>query len=87
MVCIERTSPRNGIPEYPVWKIGHGFVLGNPKHGGVKHHKSNEVYANTLDEVAALIAKGFSVRMGRPGVRAFLVTPDSLRITCATFSN
>ena len=87
VVCIERTSPRGGIPEHPVWKNRHSFVLGDPKHGDTKHHERNEIYVRTLDDVAAFVANGFSARMGRHGVPASLISPEGLRITYATTSN
>ncbi len=83
VVCIERLDPRDGIQEYPVWKDGCGFVLGDPKHGAEKHHEKNEVYATTLNEVADQVQRGFSLRMGRAGANGSLISPSSLRVVRA----
>ena len=79
VIQIKRTAPRDGVAEYPV-KERHGYVLGSPKHGNKKHHLANEVYAMTLDEAAALVEAGHSLRMGRPGKRPSMICPASLRI-------
>lgn len=85
VVCIERTDPRDGIPEHPVWKEGRGFVLGDPKHGRKKHHEENEIYAATLDEAAAYVERGFSLRMGRVGEAGSLISPAVFASFTLTF--
>ena len=66
-----------------MWKEGCGFVLGDPKHSGEKHHEKNETYVTTLNEAAAYVERGFSLRMGRAGEVGSLISPGSLRIVYA----
>lgn len=79
---IERTKPRNGIAEHPMLDKGR-YVLGDPKDSGAKHHAENAVYVETIEEAAALVEAGHSLRMGRPGKRASMICPGSLRIVRA----
>lgn len=79
VIRIERTKPREGVLEEPVRQAG-SYVLGDPKCGAEKHHADNAVFVATLEEAAALVEKGFSLRMGRPGKRGSLISPGSLRI-------
>ena len=79
-ISITRKTPRDGVAEHP-WKNEQGFyVLGDPAHGAQKHHAKFEVKVRTLEEVVALIGRGFSLRMARNGKRASLISPDSLVI-------
>ena len=79
---IERVSPRNGVVEEPEFTT-RGYKLGDPKLGNKKHHAENTVYVRTLDEVADLIGKGFSLWMVAKGKRGSLIAPQSLRILSA----
>ena len=79
VTSIQRVSPRDGSVEEPDL-TAKGYCLGDPKFGGEKHHAKNAVFVKTLDEVAELIASGFSVRMVVPGKRASLVSPKGLQI-------
>jgi hypothetical protein len=79
VTSIQRVSPRDGSVEEPDLTTK-GYCLGDPKFGGEKHHAKNAVYVKTLDEVAELMSRGFSVRMVGPGKRASLVSPKSLQI-------
>ena len=76
---IVRVKPRRGIAEEPVMERG-CYVLANPKHGAEKHHAINKVYAKSLEDAAALIEAGYSIRMGGPGKVPSLICPRSLRI-------
>ncbi len=76
---IERMSPRKGVVEEPEFTTK-GYRLGDPALGRHKHHAEHAVHARDLDEVAALIGKGFSLWMGAKGKRASLIAPRSLRI-------
>ena len=79
VIRIERISPREGLNEEPEL-TSKGYKLGDPAHGKRKHHAENAVYVRTLEEAAALIAKGFSLWMVAKGKRASLIAPKSLRI-------
>ncbi|MBY6163776.1 hypothetical protein KUV73_23040 [Mameliella alba] len=79
VIKIERTSSRAGVIEEPAI-TSKGYPLADPAHGKDKHHAEFAVYANTLDDAANLIAKGFSLWMGAKGKRASLIAPKSLRI-------
>ena len=52
-------------------------------HGNEKHHEKHEIYASILDEAAAYIEKGYSIRMGRPGEAGSLISPTSLQVIYA----
>lgn len=79
VVRIERISPRDGTPEEPHHsKLG--YQLGNPTFGSEKHHRKNAVYVQTLDEAAALVESGYSLRMSAAGKSPSLISPDGLRI-------
>ncbi|PWR02388.1 hypothetical protein DKT77_12705 [Meridianimarinicoccus roseus] len=80
---IERVSPREDLVEEPEL-TAKGYRLGDPAHGGVKHHSKHAVYVKTLDEAADLIERGFSLWMVAKGKRASLISPQSLRIVRGT---
>ena len=52
-----------------------GYQLADPAHGKHKHHAEHATYVQTLDEAAALISRGFSLRMGAKGKPASLIAP------------
>lgn len=79
VIRIERVSPRKGVVEEPNI-TAKGYTLGDPSHGGHKHHAEYAVHVKTLDEAAVLIGKGFSLWMKGPGKRASLISPQSLKI-------
>lgn len=79
IVKIERVSPRKGVIEEPEFTT-RGYKLGNPSFGDKKHHAANAIYVRTLDEVGALLEKGYSLWMSAKGKRASLISPGSLRI-------
>ena len=79
---IERTRPRGGVAEHPALDKGK-YVLGDPKAKGRKHCVENAVYARTIEEAAALVEAGHSLRMGRPGKWPSMICPASLRIVRA----
>ncbi|WP_372802743.1 hypothetical protein [Paracoccus seriniphilus] len=79
VIRIERISSRPGVIEEPIL-TSKGYQLGDPAHGSAKHHAKYAVYAETLDEAAALVEKGFSLRMGAKGKSPSLIAPKSLRI-------
>jgi hypothetical protein len=80
-IKIERLRPRDGIAEVPLHEA-RGIKLAPPQNGDEKHHARHAVHAPTLEDAADLIEKErFSIWMHRPGKRASLICPDSLRIT------
>ena len=80
IISIERISSRPGGHERPSF-TAKGYQLADPRHGSEKHHAKHAVHVKTLDEAADLIARGFSIWMSRPGKRASLISPGSLKIT------
>ncbi|SDR53883.1 hypothetical protein SAMN05519103_04819 [Rhizobiales bacterium GAS113] len=79
VVRVERISPRPGGAEEPLWTT-YGYQLADPKVGAVKHRAEHAVFVRTLDRVAALLDRGFSLWMSRSGKRPSLIAPKSLRI-------
>lgn len=78
-ISISRRNPRTGRIERP-WREHGGYVLGDPAHGGEKHHKRFAVRVRTLEEVLDHLRRGFSVRMSEGTTRPSLVSPKSLEI-------
>jgi len=77
---ITRRNPRTGRIERP-WRNRDGlFVLGDPAHGAQKHHDKFAVKVGTIEEVAALVASGHSVRMTDGESAPSLISPESLTI-------
>jgi hypothetical protein len=79
VIRIERTSPRSGAVEKPVVTTK-GYQLADLAHGKHKHHAEHATYVQTLGDAAALIDRGFSLRMGAKGKAPSLIAPKSLRI-------
>ncbi|WP_323037208.1 hypothetical protein [Pararhodobacter sp.] len=79
VIRIERISSRAGVIEEPA-VTSKGYQLADAAQGKNKHHAEFAVYAKSLDEVAVLLDKGFSLWMGAKGKRASLIAPRSLRI-------
>jgi len=79
VTSIERVSSRSGVVEEPVI-TAKGYQLADPTHGKHRHHAENATYAQTLKEAAALIARGFSLRMEAKGKPPSLIAAKSLRI-------
>ena len=79
VIRIERVSSRGGIVEEPVF-TSKGYQLADPAHGKQKHHAEHATHVRTLDEAAALVSRGFSLRMGAKGKPPSLIAPKSLRI-------
>jgi hypothetical protein len=79
VIRIERISSRSGVVEEPAVTT-RGHQLADPAHGKHKHHAEHATYVKTLDEAAALIERGFSLRMGAKGKAPSLIAPNSLRI-------
>lgn len=80
VIRIERTSPRDGVAEEPIYKDGVGYTLGNPDSKDTKHHAFYAIHTHSLDQAAALVEKGFSLRMSSKGRPASLISPKSLNI-------
>lgn len=78
-IKIERVSSRSGVVEEPIL-TAKGYQLADPAHGKHKHHAEHGAYVQTLDEAAALVERGFSLRMGAKGRPPSLIAPKSLRI-------
>lgn len=79
MIRIERVSSRAGVVEEPI-VTAKGYQLADPAHGKHKHHAEHAVHVPTMEEAAALIERGFSIRMGAKGKPPSLIAPKSLRI-------
>ena len=79
VIRIERVLSRSGVVEEPV-VTAKGYQLADPAHGKQKHHAEHATYVRTLDEAAALVSRGFSLRMGAKGKSPSLIAPKSLRI-------
>lgn len=79
VIRIERIASRSGVVEEPV-VTAKGYQLADPANGRHKHHAEHATYVKTLDEAAALVACGFSLRMGAKGKAPSLIAPRSLRI-------
>jgi hypothetical protein len=79
-ISITRRNPRTGRIERP-WRNRDGvFVLGDPAHGAQKHHDRFALKVATIEEVAALVRRGFSVRMTDGDSPPSLISPDSLTL-------
>ena len=79
-IRITRQNPRTGQVERP-WRNRDGlFVLGDPAHGAQKHHDKFAVKVGTIEEVDALLKRGFSVRMTDGESPPSLLSPHSLTI-------
>jgi hypothetical protein len=83
VIRIERTKSRPGGTEQPRRTAEGKYVLGNPARGNKKHLAKYAICVSTLDEAAALIARGYSLWMTGPGKRASLISPGSLRVVRA----
>lgn len=83
VIRIERISSRSGVVEEPAVTT-RGYQLADPAHGKHKHHAEHATYVRSLDEAAALIERGFSLRMGSKGKPPSLIAPKSLRIVRAS---
>ncbi len=79
-VRITRRNPRTGRIELP-WRNRDGlFVLADPAHGARRHHDKFAVKVKTIEEVAALVGRGFPVRMTDGDTPPSLISPDSLTV-------
>lgn len=82
-IRIERVDPRSGDPEYPV-KTAKGYELVAPDVPTSLRNKSASVtHVATLEEAALRIKDGYSIRMGRKGLRSSLIAPHKLKVTKA----
>lgn len=79
-IKIERTKPRPGGKEEPIL-TSRGYELAEPMLGHERNQISKATFVETLEAAAALVEKGYSIRMGRSGLRASLISSKSLRIT------
>lgn len=77
---IRRINPKTGEVERP-WQDRQGnFVLGDPRHGALLHHRDKAVTTQDYDEALAMVREGFSIRMAAPGQPASLIRSASLTI-------
>lgn len=82
-IRIERVTPREGGPEYPV-KTTKGYELVKPGLSPSERTKSdNATYVATLEEALPYLDDGYHIRMGRKGVRPSFIAKASLKITKA----
>lgn len=79
-IKIERIRPRPGAPEEPVL-TARGYQLVEPQLAKGRNLAENATFVETLEDAADLLKKGYSIRMGRPGLRPPLISPKSLRVT------
>ena len=79
-VRITRLNPRTGRVERPWLNRDRLFVLGDPAHGAQKHHDKFAVKVPTISEAAALVGKGFSIRMTDGETPPALISPDALSV-------
>lgn len=61
---VYRLDPKSGAKQFPTQEGG-CFVLGDPKHGKLKHHAENRILARTEQEMIDLM-RGYSVRVETP---------------------
>ncbi len=78
-VRIERATPRDGLDEKPV-ETERGYELVDRRISKNRHHVRNSTFVRSLEEAAYLVEQGFAIRMGTPGKRPSLISPDHLRI-------
>ena len=80
-ISITRRNPKTGKLETPFKDHG-WYVLGDPTHRGMKHHKKFALRVRTLEEVLDLVCRGFSVRMSAGPSTTWppLIAPKSLTI-------
>lgn len=77
---IRRTHPRPGGDEFPI-RGKNGFQLARGDlDSELKNHAEYAVYVHRLSEAVHLIRSGYSIRMGRRGVRPSLISPEGLEI-------
>ncbi len=57
-----------------------GFELVDRRITGQLNKVENSTFVRSIEEAAYLIEQGFAIRMGAPGKRASLISPQSLRI-------
>ena len=78
-IRIERINPREGLDEKPI-ETERGFELVDRRIPEDRHHVRNSTFVRSIEEAAYLVEQGFAIRMGAPGKRPSLISPDSLRI-------
>lgn len=84
VIRIERKEPRPGGDELPcVYRDGWYQLVGPGFLKEERNKVKNATFVSTLDEAAELIERGFSIRMGRPGIPCNYIALKSLRIVRA----
>ena len=78
-IRIERINPREGLDEKPI-ETERGFELVDRRIPEDRHHVRNSTFVRSIEEAAYWVEQGFAIRMGAPGKRPSLISPDSLRI-------
>jgi hypothetical protein len=78
-VKIVRKHPRAGVDEQPV-ETSKGFELVDRRIADDRHHVRNSTFVRSIEEAAYLVEQGYAIRMGAPGKRASLISPQSLII-------
>ena len=76
---ITRVRARPGAIEVPV-ESDRGFELVDRRISGQRNKVENSTFVRSIDEAAYLVEQGFAIRMGAPGKRPSLISPQSLRI-------
>jgi hypothetical protein len=81
VIKIERAKPRPGGSEEAIYYPGKGYQLRPPDTQRAGMNKTARAkFVMTLDAAAELIAKGYDIRMGRPGVGASYIAASGLVI-------
>jgi hypothetical protein len=78
-VKIIRIHPRPGTIEVPI-ESDRGFELVDRRIRGKKNKVENSTFVRSIDEAAYLVEQGFAIRMGAPGKRPSLISPQSVSI-------
>lgn len=79
-IQITRLNPKTGLTEVPARQNGH-FILGDPAFGADKKLARHAVLVTSLEEVAALVRRGYHVRMTDGVRRPGLISPGKIQIT------
>jgi hypothetical protein len=78
-VKIVRIRSRPGAVEAPI-ESDRGFELVDRRISGQKNKVENSTFVRSIDEAAYLVEQGFAIRMGAPGKRPSLISPQSVKI-------
>lgn len=83
VIRIGRISSKSRVVEEPAVTT-RGYQLADPAHSKHKHHAECAAHVKTLNGAAAMIERGFSLRIGAKGKAPSLIAPKNLRIVRAS---